>query len=238
MPSGKVGPILDKRTALSQHELFRDAPQAVIDRLSLRVQPLAFECGRRVFSRGDESRGLFAVVSGYVRISTSCPDGRSELVMNLIGPNEVFGEIALLDHGLRTADAIAATQCCLLLLERRDLFPALHDFPVLAVRLLAILSGRLRRTSQQLSDHTFVCAQQRLAKTLLLLSGHTERDSARVLTTQRELGHMVGLSREGINRHLSAWQRKGYIALAPGACTIRDRTALERIVSSDNVTRS
>jgi CRP/FNR family transcriptional regulator, cyclic AMP receptor protein len=236
--SGKVGSVFDKRTVLSRHELFRDAPQAVIERLSVRAQPLTFNCGRRIFSRGDESHGLFAVVSGYVRISTSCPEGRSELVMNLIGPNEVFGEIALLDDGLRTADAIAATYCCLLLLERRDLLPILNDFPILAVRLLAILSTRLRRTSQQLLDHAFVCAEQRLAKTLLALTGHTERNNVRVLTTQRELGHMVGLSREGINRHLSVWQRKGFIALAPGACTIRDRVALEKIALGDEVVRS
>ncbi|WP_267358110.1 MULTISPECIES: Crp/Fnr family transcriptional regulator [unclassified Methylobacterium] len=238
MSSGKGATVFDKRTALSRHELFRDAPQAVIERLSVRAQPLTFNCGRRVFSRGDESHGLFAVVSGYVRISTSCPEGRSELIMNLIGPNEVFGEIAMLDDGLRTADAIAATYCYLLLLERRDLFPILNDFPILAVRLLGILSGRLRRTSQQLSDYAFVCAEQRLAKTLLTLAGHTERNDVRVLTTQRELGHMVGLSREGINRHLSVWQRKGFIALAPGACTIRDRAALAKIALGDGEVRS
>lgn len=231
MSSDKVGSVFDKRTVLSRHELFRDVPQAVIDRLSLRAQPLTFNCGRRIFSRGDESHGLYAVVSGYVRISTSCPEGRSELVMNLIGPNEVFGEIALLDDGRRTADAIAATYCCLLLMERREFLPIVNDFPILALRLLAIVSARLRRTSQQLLDHAFVCAERRLAKTLLTLAGHTERNDIRVLTTQRELGYMVGLSREGINRHLSLWQRKGFVALAPGACTIRDRVALENIAS-------
>lgn len=238
MSPGKVGSVLDKRTALSRHELFRDAPQAVIERLSLRVQPLTFNCGQRVFRRGDDNHGLFAVVSGYVRISTSGPEGRSELVMNLIGPNEIFGEIALLDDGLRTADAIAATYCCLLLLERRDLFPILNDFPILGVRLLKILSGRLRRTSQQLSDYAFVCAEQRLAKTLLTLAGQTERNGVRVLTTQRELGHMVGLSREGINRHLSVWQRKGFITLAPGAYTILNRVALEKILLGDEQVHS
>ncbi|GJE36800.1 Crp/Fnr family transcriptional regulator [Methylobacterium persicinum] len=219
----------DKRAVLLRHKLFWEAPQAVIERLALRAQPLSFRSGQRIFRRGDESHGLLAVVSGHVRISAADPEGRSELVMNLIGPDEVFGEIALLDDGPRTADAIAATRCCLLLLERRDLLPLLNDFPVLAVRLLAILSGRLRRTSQQLSDRAFVCAEQRLAKVLLTLAGGSDRDGTRVLTTQRELGHMVGLSREGTNRHLSAWQRKGYISLVPGACTIDDYKALQKI---------
>jgi CRP/FNR family cyclic AMP-dependent transcriptional regulator len=219
----------DKRAVLARHELFRDAPQAVIERLALRARFLTFRCGQHIFRRGDESHGLLAVVSGYVRISTASPEGQSELVMNLIGPNGVFGEIALLDDGPRTADAIAATRCCLLLLERRDLLPLLNDFPILAVRLLAILSERLRRTSQQLSDHAFVCAEQRLAKALLTLAGNASSNGVRVLITQRGLGHMAGLSREGTNRHLSIWQRKGYVVLAPGACTIRDWEALQRI---------
>jgi CRP/FNR family transcriptional regulator, cyclic AMP receptor protein len=227
--TGKTGAVADKQASLARHELFREAPQPVIDRLAARAQPLTFRSGQRIFRRGDAGHGLLAVVSGYVRISTACPDGRAELVMNLIGPNEVFGELALLDDGPRSADAIAATRCDLLLLQRRELLPLLDDFPVLAVRLLSILSGRLRRTSQQLSDHAFVCAEQRLAKTLLTLSGGPERDGVRILTTQRELGHMIGLSREGTNRHLSVWQRQGYIALAPGSCTIQDRGALQRI---------
>lgn len=219
----------DKHAALARHELFREAPHSVIEQLALRAQPLSFRSGERIFTRGDESRGLLAVVSGYVRISTAGPEGRSELVMNLIGPNEVVGEVALLDDGPRTADAIAATRCCLVLLERRDLLPLLVDFPIIAVRLLEILSRRLRRTSQQLSDHAFAGTEQRLAKALLTLAGDADRDGARVLTTQRELGHMIGLSREGVNRHLSVWQRKGWVALAPGACRICDRDALQTI---------
>ncbi len=229
MRSDKVGSALDKRAVLARHNLFHEAPPRVIERLALRAQPLTFRSGQRIFRRGDESHGLLAVVSGYVRISAAGPDDRSELVMNLIGPDEVFGEIALLDDGPRTADAFAATRCLLLRLERRDLMPLLDEFPILAVRLLAILSGRLRRTSQQLSDHAFVCAEQRLAKALITLAGGAERDGIRVLTTQRELGHMIGLSREGTNRQLSAWQRKGYIALAPGACTICNHEALRTI---------
>lgn len=229
MRNDKADVVLDKRALLSRHDLFCEAPQAVVERLASHAHLLAFRCGQRIFSQGDESHGLLAVVSGYVRISAASPEGRAELVMNLIGPNEVFGEIALLDEGPRTADAIAATRCYLLLLERRDLLPVLNDFPVLAVRLLAILSRRLRQTSQQLSDRAFVCAEQRLAKVLLTLAGGSEQDGTRVLTTQRELGHMVGLSREGTNRHLAAWQRAGYISLVPGAFTVHNHEALRNI---------
>lgn len=222
-------PSIDKRAILARHEFFREAPAGAVERLAARARPVAYRAGQRIFARGDPALGLMAIVTGSVRIAVAAPEGRSELVLNLVGPNEIFGEIALLDDGPRTADAVAATACRLLLLERRDFLPVLADEPAMAVRMLAIVSRRLRRTSQQLQEHTFAGAEQRLAKALLALAGAEVRNGARVLATQRELGHMVGLSRESTNRHLTGWQRVGHITLTPGACTIRSCRALQRI---------
>lgn len=225
---------LDKRAVLARHEFFREAPPGAVERLAARARPVSYRAGQPIFARGDAAQGLLAIVAGFVRITVAAPEGRSELVLNVVGPNEVFGEIALLDDGPRTADAVAATACRLLLLERRDFLPVLADEPAMAVRMLAIVSGRLRRTSQQLQEATFAGAEQRLAKALLTLAGAQARNGARVLATQRELGHMVGLSRESTNRHLTSWQRVGHITLTPGACTIRSCRALQRIADGPN----
>ena len=222
-------PPVDKRAILARHEFFREAPPGAVERLAARSRPVAYRAGQRIFTRGDAAGGLLAIVTGFVRIAVAAPEGRSELVLNLIGPNEIFGEIGLLDDGPRTADAVAATACRLLLLERRDFLPVLADEPAMAVRMLAIVSRRLRRTSEQLHERTFAGAEQRLARALLTLAGAQACNGIRVLATQRELGHMVGLSRESTNRHLTSWQRVGHIALTPGACTIRSCRALRRI---------
>lgn len=230
--------MLDKGAILARHEFFRGMPPGTIDRLARHARPIAYRAGERIFARGDDGRGMMAVVSGSVRIAVASHETATELVLNLIGANEVFGELALLDGGPRSADAVAMTNCEVLLLERRDFLAVLADEPAVAVRLLAVLGQRLRRTSEQLQETRFAGAEQRLAKALLALAegpGADARRDARVLITQRELGHMVGLSRESTNRHLRAWQAAGHVALEPGACTVRDRAALRRLADGEAV---
>ena len=73
---------------------------------------------------------MMAVLAGRVRICSYSSEGR-EVVLNVISPGEVFGEIALIDGGERTADAFAMEPTELLVLNRRDFFlflPATRRF--------------------------------------------------------------------------------------------------------------
>lgn len=218
--------MIDKPAILARHEFFRGMAAPTLERLAARARPLAFRKGQRIFRRGDEGHGLIAVLAGVVRITIVSSEG-AELVLRLIGPDDIFGEIALLDGEPRSADATAATACELLLLERRDFLATITEDPAIAVRLLAVVGRRLRRTSEQLEDSRFATAEQRLAKALVGLG--TAASGTRVLATQRELGQMIGLSRESTNRQLRAWQAAGFIDLVPGAFVLRDADALRRI---------
>jgi len=71
---------------------------------------------------------MMAVLSGTVRISIPSHEGR-EIVLAVLQPGEVFGEIALLDGKERTADAHATTACALAVLERRDVLEFLQRQP-------------------------------------------------------------------------------------------------------------
>ena len=96
------------------------------------------------------------------------------------------------------------------------------------------MSGRLRQTSQQVEDLSLADLSTRLARTLLRLTeiqAIAEGPDSRIRITQRELGRMVGLSRESINRHLRDWEEKGYVALDKGACMIKDWSRLRRFAA-------
>lgn len=223
-------PILTKQAILTNHEFFRDLSPAVMQRLVSHARVVAYPSGRSIFRKGDQGHGLLAVLSGVVRISAPSDDGK-EIVLNLIGPNEVFGEIALLDGQPRTADATALTNCELVFLDRRDFLPILSEEPAVAIKLLEIVSRRLRRTSKQVEDITFVDMTARLAKALLQLASIQDATGPRprIQITQKELGATIGLSRESTNRHLREWEEKGYIALEKGACVITNRDRLVRL---------
>ncbi len=137
----------------------------------------------------------------------------------------------MLDGKDRTADAVAMTECDLLAIDRRDFVPFVRANPEIALRLIAVLCGRLRNTTEQFEDVVFLDAPSRLAKRLLHLAGaldpQAKPGAPPVLTiSQRDLGNMLGLSRESINKHLAAWQQGGMIKLDQGTITLLDMRAL------------
>ena len=105
-----------------------------------------------------------------------------------------------------------------LVLDRRDFLPVLERSPNASRRLLQVLSSRLRRTSEQLEDAVFLVQSARLAKFVLRLARDNGRANGESVTidlafTQREIGAMVGVRREAINRQLTAWRDEGLIKM-------------------------
>ncbi len=180
---------------------------------------------------------MMAVLSGRVRICSYSADGR-EVVLNVINPGEVFGEIALIDGGERTADAFAMEATDLLILSRRDFLPYLEKNPQLCVQLLEVICRRLRSTSEQLEDLNFLDVRSRLAKRLLFLAnrhGEVSEQGIRinVRLSQHMLASMIGTSREAVNKQLRAWEGKGLIDVRRGSITILDREGLEKVINED-----
>src|SRR5215204_6764565 len=92
----------DKGALLARHEFFRGVSSEVMRKLTAHARLIGYPIGATIFTKGHPGLGLLAVVSGLVRISVPAKGGR-EVVLRLVGANEVFGEIALLDGGPRTA---------------------------------------------------------------------------------------------------------------------------------------
>lgn len=223
------GAPLDKRGVFSRHPLFGNLPASDIETLAAYARVERFRKGATIFHKGDTGGGLMAVLEGQVKISVPSAEGK-EAVLNIIRTGQVFGEIALLDGQPRTADAVAMEDCDLLVLDRREFVPLLRANPDLGLRIMELLCARLRRTSEQVEDVMFLHLEARLAKALLRLSqdqGGSGTPSARVAITQRELGQMIGMSRESTNKQLQDWQRRGWVRLVKGGVELVDRGALQ-----------
>lgn len=227
---------LSKEQILRRHDFFRDLPDTIVHRLAAHARQVTFAPGQPIFRKGDEGLGLLALVTGIIKISVQAERERErEIVLNLIGPGEVCGEIALLDGRPRTADATAVTRCTVIALDRRDFAAVLGAEPAIGVKLLEVVSARLRQTSQQVEDLSLADLSTRLARILVRLAeiqGTARRQQSRILVTQAELGRMIGLSRESTNRHLRAWAEQGYVILDKGACTVKDWSHIRRLAGS------
>src|SRR5262249_25655535 len=94
----------DKFTLLRRHPLFGAVGPELLDRLSSYAIMRSVHRGHTIFVKGDPGNSLYALCAGTVKISVPSTEGK-DAVFNLIGANEIFGEIALIDGQPRTADA-------------------------------------------------------------------------------------------------------------------------------------
>jgi CRP-like cAMP-binding protein len=112
---------------------------------------------------------MMAVLSGTIRISVPSADGK-ELVLTIIQPGEVFGELAVLDGKERSADAIAENACTLAMLYRSDVLSFFQRNPSAWLKLVEVLCQRLRRTDQAFAEVALLQFPIRLAKMMLRLA--------------------------------------------------------------------
>jgi CRP-like cAMP-binding protein len=174
---------------------------------------------------------MMAVLSGRVRIGAYSEDGR-EIILNMIEPGQLFGEIALLDGKERSADATAMGKTTLLMLDRRDFVPFLEHNPKIMIRLFDVLCDRVRQTSEMVESIAFLDFGERLAKLLLQMAKNYGQENERGLLinlriSQADLGNLIASTRESVNRQLNAWVQEGIIALEQGRIVILDREMLQ-----------
>jgi CRP/FNR family cyclic AMP-dependent transcriptional regulator len=233
--NSQTGRTADKARLLRGHPLFGELPPSILERISAYTKRRSVTKGSILFEKGEAGVGLIGVLAGSVKISVTSADGR-EVVLNIIREGEVFGEIALLDGHPRTADATAMSDCDLMVIERRDFVPFLRSQPDVMLKLMEVLCARLRKTSEQVQDATFLNLPVRLAKALLCLAAPPTLPGAtgKLAITQREISQMVGRSRESTNKQLRAWSRKGWIRLERRSVTILKADKLAEVAATES----
>ncbi len=230
-PSDRPATPIDRRALLLANPFFKDLDASLIDRLVAHAVNRKVTKGTVLFRKGDAGSRLYAVCAGAVRISVPSEQGQ-DAIFNLVPPGEIFGEIALLDGGERTADAVAIEDSELMVIERRDFVPLLRQHPEVAMKVIEILCSRLRKTTEQVEDIVFLGLPHRLAKALLQLHRRAG-GRGRINITQRELSQMIGTSRESTNKQLRDWERKKWLKLERGGVLILTPGALSSLVSDD-----
>ena len=225
---------LEPSQLLAQNELLSQLDAAEMDELLTLAVTERFTEGDVIFHKGDPGEDLFAILSGRVGINTFSAEGK-EIFLNILDPGTVFGEIALLDGKERTAGAVAMQESNLLRIRRTEFLPFLERHPKLCIRLMSVLCERLRWTSDIIEDTIFLDIPRRLAKRLLTLADrHGESFEGGYLIhirlSQEELGHMLGATRESVNKGLKSLQKLGAISYDDGRIVIRDLERLESLV--------
>jgi CRP-like cAMP-binding protein len=226
----KAAAVASRPVKLEMLEIFEGIDPSTSELIGRRTQPRTLDKGELLFNVGDPSDALYIVADGRVRIWTVSAAG-AEVTLNVLTSGAVFGEIGMLDGGVRTAGASAMATTQLISIARRTFFDALDRDRQLARNVIELLCERLRWTSARMEDATLRQAPQRLARIL----GHLARDHGRetprgvevlLKLTQSEMAQWTAMSRESLNKVLNRWSDERLLSQARGSLTVLN---LERI---------
>jgi len=227
--------VLTTKAVLQRNYLFRDLPEASIDKIASRSYRRAYDKSTIIFSQGDKGDALYGVAFGRVRISTSRIDGR-EIFINIMEPGDTFGEIAVVDGLSRTAAATALDpSTTLVVIGRHDFLGVLESEPQLTVHLLKLFCERLRWMNELVEESALFSGPERLAKRLLILTSlhgrPAEGGGMELQISQTELAQFLGISRQIVNQHLQEWRKNGWVELARARISVRDPHALGQVAN-------
>ncbi|WP_420998293.1 Crp/Fnr family transcriptional regulator [Cupriavidus sp. 30B13] len=200
------------------------------------ARPRTAAAGTRLFARGDAADGLYFVMSGAIRMTTSTADGRQALLAIAEAP-QWFGDIALFDGLPRTHDAWVESDVLLLHIPQQDVARFLAQHPAYWKAFGLLLTQKLRLAFGAIEGAVLLPVAARLAGRLLAIAGgYGERSggSKRVIAVQQEqLGLMLSVSRQTVNQILKDFETQGLLHRARGAIELLDLDRLRAVAAGN-----
>ena len=173
------------------------------------IEHRTYAAGSVIQAAGREGDGLYIVLSGRVCVLHDDGEAR-EFVAARIGPNDFFGELALLDHGTCIASVRADLECEILFIPRTVAVDCLEDNARAAMCMLRTVVGRLCDAQRKLGHLALTTVDQRVAS--VLLDNCVEAEGAwRVEVGSEQISAMVAASREMVSRVLKRMIEAGVV---------------------------
>jgi CRP/FNR family transcriptional regulator, cyclic AMP receptor protein len=194
--------------------------ESELQALSKHATAQAFPKNSIIINEGDRSDSIFIIVSGRVKVFLHGDDGR-EVVLNVHGPGEYFGEMVL-DEGPRSASVVTLETSKFLVIPKGEFRSFVSAHPDFAMRLITRLMLRVRVLTENVGSLALLDVYGRVARLLLELA--VEKDGRLVVTerlTQQDIADRVGSSREMVSRIFKDLTAGGYIEVEDRRVTIR-----------------
>jgi CRP/FNR family cyclic AMP-dependent transcriptional regulator len=166
-----------------------------------------------LINEGSLSDGLYIIWSGKVKVYMSDEEGR-EVILNILGANEMFGELTMIDEAPRSASIITLENCNMGVVSRTAFIDCMAEHPEIAWKLIRALVRRVRTLSNMVKNLALLDVYGRVARTLEGLT--TVVDGKRVIEqrlTHQDIANMVGASREMVSRIMKELVAGDYIRI-------------------------
>ncbi|MNK76983.1 cAMP receptor protein [compost metagenome] len=220
---------------LKQSSLFSELEDAELSLIANLCLKRKVPKGSILFYAGDPGNSCYMLLDGKIKIVVNADDGR-EHILGLLGPHDLFGEMSLLDGEPRSASAIAVEESNVVVIQRDDFLKVLADQPLIPMKLLSVLSRRLRRTDGHVESLAFLSAPGRVARLLLGLAEDLGKRTPEGLVfetrmTRQEMANLTGTSRETFTRVLMDYQDRGLVFLDRNQYVLKDEAKLRSLIN-------
>jgi CRP/FNR family transcriptional regulator, cyclic AMP receptor protein len=215
----------DYTASLAETQFFTDADPQLVATIAASGSERHLVRGDVLFFEGDIPDALYLVARGRIAIINTNPIDQRESVLALMEQGDLFGELGMLDGGVRSAMARALEPSLVFAIPYDPVLAMLHNHPELLWNVTRLLARRLRAMDEALADSVFLDVTGRTAKRLLELAEGA--DEFILPVTQEELAGMVGASRERVNKAIASFIRLGWIDQHDRKYRILQRDRLE-----------
>ena len=203
------------RELLKVVPLFEGLNEGELGALSQVAIPRVFPRDRVIIMAEEEGDTLFVIHRGQVKVSIVSEDGR-EVILSMLGAGDFFGEMSLLDGNPRSANVTTMQETEIVMIRRADFLRLIQNTPQIAVKLLSVLAGRLRKTDRKIEGLALSDVTGRITQTLLQLAEEQgvptpEGILIRNRPTHQDLANMSGTTRETVSRVLKRLENQRYI---------------------------
>jgi CRP/FNR family transcriptional regulator, cyclic AMP receptor protein len=205
---------LPKRQGRSLRPIKRFDPKEFLANAGLGRTVRQYGPKQAIFSQGEPADAVFYIQEGRVRLSVLSKQGK-EATIGLLGPGDFLGEGCIAsDQPVRMATATAITNCSVLKIEKNVMLRTLHEEHRFSDLFVAYVVQRHNHTQADLVDQLFNSSEQRLARTLLLLSRFGKKDRPEEVIpdiSQETLAEMIGTTRSRVNFFMNKFRKLGFI---------------------------
>lgn len=208
---------------LNKHYVFSELAPGETERLTQHSTTRTYHANTILISEGDTTDSLYVVLEGKVKVFASDHQGK-EVILNILGPGEYFGELALLDDQPRSASVKTMVQTKLMVITKNDFKKSLAGDPEMAYKLIKVLIGRVRALTSNVKSLALLDVYGRVARNLLDLAENVDDEMVIVQKlTHQDIADMVGASREMVSRILKDLVSGGYITIKNKRYTINEK---------------
>lgn len=199
---------------LADMAMFAGLEAAALDRVMDAAQARPLTKGEVVFRQGDPATTCHALLGGRIKIVATNAEGQ-QVVVQFVGPGEMFGTLAMFLHGY-PGDAVVVADGVQLLWSATDMRQMMLDHPVIALNTLGMLGARLEDLQNRMRQLSTERVERRVAQALVRLADQAGRADGTGIAidfplSRQDLAEMTGTTLHTVSRILSGWEEAGII---------------------------